>query len=148
MLMYELVQSGAVEDMDGSKSDVVEVAIDDTDSESETISETTGDAPPQRFSALINNGVPTPPDSEAEFELVKSKLERIQVSPPSSVGSHSTDDSDQLEQRQTRSTSFSSVHSRPSTPIFGEKDPQTSPPPPKKLRVEIMDLGKVEHISL
>jgi len=156
MLMYELVQSGAPEEVDekhmsgASIADAVEVAIKDSDSQAETISETTGDStgPAEGISALIKHGVPTPPDSEADFELVNSKLEKIKVSPPSSVGSHSTYDSDQLEQRQTtRSTSFSSIHSRPRTPIFEEKDPLTSPPPPKKLRVEIVDLGRVEHFS-
>ena len=71
---------------------------------------------------------------EASIDSVESQLEEVHISPTSSVTSHSDESLVHLEQRSTRSTSFSSVHSRPHTPLFEKKDPQLSPPPLKKIR--------------
>ena len=82
------------------------------------------------------------------LEMVESKLEGTHISPTSSIASHSTDDSIvELGQKSTRSTSFSSIHSRPRTPIFDVRDPQLSPPPSKRFRrgiVEKEDSGSSE----
>ena len=69
------------------------------------------------------------------LEMVEAKLDATHISPTSSIGSHSTGDSIvELGQKSTRSTSFSSIHSRPQTPIFEIQDPQLSCPPLKRVR--------------
>ena len=74
------------------------------------------------------------------LEMVESKLEETHISPTSSIASHSSTDDliVELEQKSTRSTSFSSIHSRPQTPIVEAQDPQLSPPPLKGVRREMV----------
>ena len=73
------------------------------------------------------------------LDMVESKLEVTHISPTSSIASHSTGDSIvEPGQKSTRSTSFSSIHSRPQTPIFDVQDLQLSPPPLKRVRREII----------
>lgn len=73
------------------------------------------------------------------LEMVESKLEVTHISPTSSIASHSTGDSIvEPGQKSTRSTSFSSIHSRPQTPIFDVQDLQLSSPPLKRVRREII----------
>ena len=146
MLMYELVESAGTEERNRSVAPTVTTV--ETAPESTTVSEDvniyTGDGTPtteppslrpeKRPSLEIDNNSST--TGQSLLEMVDSKLEETHISPTSSISSA---DDYEREQKSTRSTSFSSIHSRPRSPIFEAKDPQMSPPPLKRVRIESMD---------
>jgi hypothetical protein len=85
--------------------------------------------------------------TNSSLEIVAAQLGDVHISPPCSVTSNSTDDSlVHVEHESTRSTSFSSIHSRPQTPIFEKQDPQLSPPPSKRIKRE--EEGEVGDFSM
>ena len=135
MLIYELVQTELSEDMtdrDLSPTPTIPTApeVNDMDEIPEAVTEETE---PKSIESQLN--VPDEhKDPRSLLNLIESHLEETHISPPSSVVSHFTDDDFPEGQKSTRSTSFSSVHSRPTTPLFETKDPQISPPPLKRVR--------------
>jgi hypothetical protein len=149
MLMYELV------DLEGSSQREVSMALTidtvETAPDSPTVTEEVSEfSDSEDESPALAEGPfdlendATPNRTPSLLEMVESKLEGTHISPSSSIASNSTEDSIiDLEQKTTRSTSFSSVHSRPETPIFEVLDPKMSPRPMKRIRRDIIEEGGV-----
>ena len=158
MLMYELVQpewvSERVSERDVSTAptlDTVGTNAESTDAstvpeDEPVVVEPTASEPSTKGESMATEQHPSLPlghipSSETDpslLELVEQRLEKIKISPSSSVTTE--DDSLANHDEKSRSTSFSSTHTRPQTPIFEQKDPLLSPPPRKKLRTD----GKAE----
>lgn len=140
MLMYELVQT-KTERRAISVAPTVETAETVPEGiEAQSISEPdwpekNGLTSTERPSLRVDTD-PITAKEEDFVDNVGLQLEEAHISPTSSVTSRSDES---LEQRSTRSTSFSSVHSRPHTPIFESNDPWLSPPPSKRVRRHIKD---------
>jgi hypothetical protein len=158
MLMYELVQSDCVSEGISERDvstaptlDTLDTVAASTDAstipEDELVVAESIEGEPlteeneslasteRRPSLQLNPIIPSTQPAPSLLALVEHRLETIKISPTSSVTSTSTeDDSLANHDEKSRSTSFSSTHSRPRTPIFETKDPQLSPPPRKKLR--------------
>lgn len=151
MLMYELVESEGLTGREVSVTHTIDTV--ETIPESATVSEVipelssdSEDESPALTERPSQHNLSTAGNTPSLLEMVESKLEGTHISPTSSVASNSTDDSniDDVEQRTTRSTSFSSIHSRPRTPIFEVLDPQISPPPLKRVR---RNIGGEEEVN-
>lgn len=151
MLMYELVDvvgNGKVEKREVSLAPTVETMETNPESLNAAISaevpeisdpEEESQAQTQRPSLQLDPLRPVERmENRSLLDAVDAKLNNVHFSRSSSVASHSTDDFlVDPERKSTRSTSFSSVHSRPQTPIFETMDLQMSPPPFKKTRKDV-----------
>lgn len=159
MLMYELVHSAGMEEWLREREESIARTIDTMDTVPNTVKMTpVSVAIPtvlENFSPVTavdidESDIETPPspstvpprheitssDGQSLLDIVEAQLDDVHISPASSVASHSTDDSLVHIEHPTRSTSFSSIHSRPQTPIFEFQDPQVSPPPMKRMKRE------------
>ena len=133
MLMYELISPPEDSTTQQQRETSLALTLDTIETTPDTIPDpTTPDDSP-----TISDDVPAPPAAAVPTDL-ELQLEKVHISPPSS--DTSTDDTDQ-DRKTSRSTSFSSVHSRPVTPIFEVKDPLLSPPPAKRVRIDIEGSG-------
>jgi hypothetical protein len=109
----------------------------------------TPDDPLKPQNATTNDPLQLKKDHPSLLEIVEGELEATHISPTSSIASHSTGDSIvELGQKSTRSTSFSSIHSRPQTPIFEVQDPQLSRPPLKRVRRGIITDDQEERSGI
>ena len=138
MLMYELIPPPQDSTTQQEQREIsLALTLDTIETTSQSVPESTPTSPDD--SPTISDDIPAPTAAvtaiPADLDL---QLEKVHISPPSS--DTSTDDTDQ-DRKTSRSTSFSSVHSRPATPIFEVKDPMVSPPPAKRLRIEIEGSG-------
>jgi hypothetical protein len=153
MLIYELVQSvptDGLSDRDISVTptiNTVETVPENVEPENaaEDIPETPEGTMESFRQPVRRLSIPHEGNPGSLLDLVESKLEDTHISPTSSVLSNSTDDEFPEGQKSTRSTSFSSVHSRPTTPIFELKDPHMSPPPFKRVRREVE--GEISQVG-
>ena len=127
MLMYELVVPSTSENTTPQEERELSLAL--TFDTVETTPEPCVD-PTNPSSPTISED-----KSPAAADDLELQLEKVHISPPSS--DTSTEDAERGS-RTSRSTSFSSVHSRPATPIFDVKDPLLSPPPTKRVRLEAL----------
>jgi hypothetical protein len=153
MLMYELVEAvgnGNVNAREVSLAptvETVEIAPEKIDATNSADVPEISDSEEESKALTEQRSLQLDPLHPAErvenpslLDVVEAKLDNVHISRASSVASHSTDDIlADLEQKSTRSTSFSSVHSRPRTPIFEAIDPQMLPPPFKRVRKDITE---------
>ena len=127
MLMYELISPDPTttpdEQREISLAPTLETTPDHLETNSENLEPSTASSP------TISDDVPASQPIDIQLQL-----EKVHISPPSS--DTSTDDNTDQDRKTSRSTSFSSVHSRPATPIFEVKDPLLSPPPAKRVRIQ------------
>ena len=166
MLMYELVEPDESTN-EGDMSTAPTVETLDTVAEStegstlpedepvmvesadvDSMTEESSLASTDRRSSVQFDPIPVKTDPSL-LDIVESRLENIKISPSSSVTSTSTEDDSLHHDDKSRSTSFSSTHSRPPTPIFENKDPQLSPPPRKKMKkVAVETVGGDNDLGL
>ena len=167
MLMYELVQPDLVSERVGRRDVSTAPSVDTLDTVAASTSTVHEEEPvlepiedggmtkedvsmtsTERRPSLQLGPIPSATGADPSLlDIVESRLEAIKISPTSSVTSTSISDTDSIAvpDEKSRSTSFSSTHSRPRTPIFENKDPQLSPPPRKKVRIQTM--GDVEDMD-
>jgi hypothetical protein len=163
MLMYELVQPDISEPIsEGDVSTTPTVQTLDTVAESPEASTLPEDEPVVIQSADIDSltedssltsteshpsfrldPIPSTKNDPSLLDIVESRLEKIKISPSSSVAS--TEDDSLHHDDKSRSTSFSSTHSRPQTPIFENKDLQLSPPPRKKMKKDSAETAEGDN---
>src|SRR5277367_5587283 len=128
MLMYELISPESTITQDEERQTSLSPTLDTLETTPSPLESNLQNVEPSPTSPTISDVPATEP---IDLDL---KLEKVHISPPSS--DTSTDDNTDQDRKTSRSTSFSSVHSRPATQLFELKDPQLSPPPAKRVRIE------------